>query len=60
LIQEAQFDKFRQELANPSVSANVAQTEPKSSEFYVDQDTMDSGTEYYNAGKGKRTWQRPW
>jgi hypothetical protein len=30
LLQEVQFEKFRQELANPSVSANVAQMDSKS------------------------------
>ncbi|MCI93008.1 retrovirus-related pol polyprotein from transposon TNT 1-94, partial [Trifolium medium] len=30
LLQEVQFEKFRQELTNPSVSANVAQMESKS------------------------------
>jgi histone deacetylase 1/2 len=36
LLQEAQFDKFRQELASPSVYAHVAITESKVGENYVD------------------------
>jgi hypothetical protein len=36
LLQEAQFDKFRQELASPSVSAHIALTESKVGENSVE------------------------
>ncbi|CAJ2659451.1 unnamed protein product [Trifolium pratense] len=48
LLQESQFEKFRQELANPSVSANVAQIESKNSNHNSDSEGQDSGTEHYN------------
>ncbi|MCI35565.1 retrovirus-related pol polyprotein from transposon TNT 1-94, partial [Trifolium medium] len=44
LLQEAQFEKFRQELTNPSVSANVAQMENKSNNPMVDEEGQESGT----------------
>ncbi|PNX84646.1 retrovirus-related Pol polyprotein from transposon TNT 1-94, partial [Trifolium pratense] len=56
LLQESQFEKFRQELANPSVSANVAQIESKNSNHNSDSEGQDSGTEHYNvkAHRGRR------
>jgi histone deacetylase 1/2 len=39
LLQEAQFDKFRQELATLVVSAHITQSSSKVSESSVDQDT---------------------
>jgi hypothetical protein len=36
LLQEAQFEKFKQELNNPNVSANLAQAETKSSDSVND------------------------
>ncbi|PNX93512.1 histone deacetylase, partial [Trifolium pratense] len=61
LLQEVQFDKFRQELANPSVSANVAHKETKVNNSEMDAEDQESGTEHYNVtasrgrgrGKGK-------
>ncbi|GAU19342.1 hypothetical protein TSUD_336290 [Trifolium subterraneum] len=53
LLQEAQFEKFRQELASPSVSAHVALTDSKMSDNSVDQDSHEVGTEHYVAGKGR-------
>jgi histone deacetylase 1/2 len=59
LLQEAQFEKFKQELANPSVSANIAHTEVQSSESTYEPESHEIGTEHYNAvasrgrGRGK-------
>jgi histone deacetylase 1/2 len=59
LLQEAQFDKFKQELANPSVSANVAHTEAHASDSNSDTASNEIGTEHYAAiasrgrGRGK-------
>ncbi|MCH81099.1 retrovirus-related Pol polyprotein from transposon TNT 1-94, partial [Trifolium medium] len=53
LLQEAQFDKFRQELASPSVSAHIALTDSKMSENSVDQESQEVGTEHYVASRGK-------
>ncbi|WJX96151.1 hypothetical protein P8452_77393 [Trifolium repens] len=57
LLQEAQFEKFRQELANPSASANVAYTEVQSNNPNEDTQGPEPGTEHYNAypsrGKGR-------
>jgi histone deacetylase 1/2 len=59
LLQEVQFEKFRQELTNPSVSANVAQVNSNSNEANFDQEPQESGTEHYNVntnrgrGRGK-------
>ncbi|PNX93258.1 histone deacetylase, partial [Trifolium pratense] len=59
LLQEVQFEKFRQELANPKVSANVAQVQSNFNDEERDTETQESGTEHYNAsanrgrGRGK-------
>ncbi|GAU20748.1 hypothetical protein TSUD_231620 [Trifolium subterraneum] len=59
MIQEAQFEKFRQELTNPSVSANVAQMESKNNQANQDGEDNESDTEQYNfnaykgIGRGK-------
>jgi histone deacetylase 1/2 len=58
LLQEAQFEKFKQELANPSVSANVAHTQaPPSDSNYESSESNEVGTEHYNAvasrGRGR-------
>ncbi|CAJ2646763.1 unnamed protein product [Trifolium pratense] len=59
LLQEAQFEKFRQELANPSVSTNIAQMDTKSNSSNSNSDSNDFGTEHYNVtatrgrGRGK-------
>ncbi|MCH96431.1 retrovirus-related pol polyprotein from transposon TNT 1-94 [Trifolium medium] len=59
LLQEAQFEKFKQELNNPSVSANVAHTDVHSNESVNDQDLPEAASEHYNVnpqrgrGKGK-------
>ncbi|KAK2449415.1 hypothetical protein QL285_008613 [Trifolium repens] len=53
LLQVAQFDKFRQELATPAVSANIAQTQSKIAENSTEQDSSEVGTEHYFAGRGK-------
>jgi hypothetical protein len=44
LLQEVQFEKFRQELANPSVSANVAQVDSKSKSPNQESENQESGT----------------
>ncbi|MCI35711.1 retrovirus-related pol polyprotein from transposon TNT 1-94, partial [Trifolium medium] len=53
--QEAQFEKFKQELSNPSVSANVAHTEAQASDSHYETDSNEVGTEHYNvvASKGR-------
>jgi histone deacetylase 1/2 len=59
LLQEVQFEKFRQELTNPSVSANVAQVNHSSNDSNLDAEAQESGTEHYNVnasrgrGRGK-------
>ncbi|PNX94499.1 retrovirus-related Pol polyprotein from transposon TNT 1-94, partial [Trifolium pratense] len=55
LLQEAQFEKFRQELANPSVSANVAKVDTNSNNPSVDSEDQESGTEHYyvTASRGR-------
>jgi histone deacetylase 1/2 len=61
LLQEVQFEKFRQELTKPSVSANVAQVNHSSNDSNLDAEAQESGTEHYNVnasrgrgrGKGK-------
>ncbi|GAU26016.1 hypothetical protein TSUD_64040 [Trifolium subterraneum] len=53
MLQEAQFEKFRQELANPNVSANVAQMESKN--HHSNQDTED--TESVNESYGSNTYR---
>ncbi|PNX79443.1 retrovirus-related Pol polyprotein from transposon TNT 1-94, partial [Trifolium pratense] len=59
LLQEVQFEKFRQELTNPSVSANIAHKESKNSNSSDDADEQEIGTEHYNVnvsrgrGRGK-------
>ncbi|GAU43783.1 hypothetical protein TSUD_378080 [Trifolium subterraneum] len=59
MLQEAQFEKFRQELTNPSVSINMAQKEAKLNNSGEDEDDEDVGTAHYNAnavrgrGRGK-------
>ncbi|CAJ2642450.1 unnamed protein product [Trifolium pratense] len=60
LLQEVQFDKFRQELANPSVSANVAHKETKVNNSEMDAEDQESGTEHYNvtASRGRKARQR--
>ncbi|MCI52515.1 retrovirus-related pol polyprotein from transposon TNT 1-94, partial [Trifolium medium] len=49
LLQDVQFEKFRQELANPSVSANIAHTEVQSNDPILDIEAQESGTEHYTA-----------
>lgn len=51
MMQEAQFEKYRQELTNPSVSANLAQSELPSKPG--NSESQEVGTEYYNAGRGR-------
>jgi hypothetical protein len=46
--QEAQFEKFKRELSNPSVSANVAHTNAQCSESNNDKDLTEVVTEHYN------------
>ncbi|GAU39478.1 hypothetical protein TSUD_159100 [Trifolium subterraneum] len=61
MLQEAQFEKFRQELTNPSVSANVAQIESRQNQYNQEAEDQESSTEQYNSnsyrgrgrGKGK-------
>jgi histone deacetylase 1/2 len=59
LLQEVQFEKFRQELANPKGSANVSQVHSNSNDEAMDTETQESGTEHYNVsanrgrGRGK-------
>ncbi|GAU36893.1 hypothetical protein TSUD_220620 [Trifolium subterraneum] len=59
ILQEAQFEKFKQELHAPSVSANVAHSEARSTESVTNQDLHEVGTEHYNVnpqrgrGRGK-------
>jgi histone deacetylase 1/2 len=59
LLQEVQFEKFKQELANPSVSVNIAQSEAQSNDAILDTEAQETGTEHYNAtgnrgrGRGK-------
>jgi histone deacetylase 1/2 len=53
LLQEAQFEKFKQELSNPSVSANVAQSDAKSSDSVNDQDLPEMTIEHYNVNPQK-------
>lgn len=59
LLQEAQFEKFKQELTSPSVSANVAHTETNASDSNSEHESQELGTEHYNVntnrgrGRGK-------
>ncbi|MCI37022.1 retrovirus-related pol polyprotein from transposon TNT 1-94, partial [Trifolium medium] len=57
LLQEAQFEKCRKELTNPSVSANVAKVDTNSNNPNVDSEDQESGTEHYyvtaNRGRGR-------
>ncbi|CAJ2657636.1 unnamed protein product [Trifolium pratense] len=59
LLQEVQFEKFRQELANPSVSANIAKVETNSNSPKLEYEDHESDTEHYNVntnrgrGRGK-------
>ncbi|PNX90864.1 retrovirus-related Pol polyprotein from transposon TNT 1-94, partial [Trifolium pratense] len=55
LLQEVQFEKFRQELTNPSVSANVAHMNSKSNSPNQEGESQESGTEHYyaNANRGR-------
>jgi histone deacetylase 1/2 len=55
LLQEVQFEKFKQELTNPSVSANVAQTAIQSNSSNEESEGQEVGTEHYysNANRGK-------
>ncbi|GAU30708.1 hypothetical protein TSUD_39320 [Trifolium subterraneum] len=55
MLQEAQFDKFRQELTNPSVSANVAQMDSKNQHPNQEVEDTESGNEHYtfNTYRGK-------
>jgi histone deacetylase 1/2 len=61
LLQEAQFEKFKQELNNPTVSANVAHSAAKTGGSTSESEGQDVGVEHYNAsqshgrgrGKGK-------
>ncbi|GAU27211.1 hypothetical protein TSUD_108020 [Trifolium subterraneum] len=48
LLQEAQFEKFRQELANPSVSTNVAQMETQSNSPNMDLEGPPSRPPHFN------------
>ncbi|MCI76649.1 retrovirus-related pol polyprotein, partial [Trifolium medium] len=52
-----QFEKFKQELSNPSVSANVAHIDAQSNEYVNDQDLLEAATEHYyvnpQRGRGK-------
>jgi histone deacetylase 1/2 len=57
LLQEVQFDKFKQELNNTSASANLAHAATQASDSYSEQENQEIGTEHYNAmaskGKGR-------
>jgi histone deacetylase 1/2 len=59
LLQEVQFEKFKQELSNHSASANLAQTASHASDAHSETENQDLGTEHYNAmasrgrGRGK-------
>ncbi|GAU11134.1 hypothetical protein TSUD_197580 [Trifolium subterraneum] len=55
LLREVQFEKFRQELANPRVSANTTQVQSNFNDEAMDTETQESGTEHYNvsANRGK-------
>ncbi|MCH95282.1 retrovirus-related Pol polyprotein from transposon TNT 1-95, partial [Trifolium medium] len=59
LLQEAQFEKFKQELTNPTVSANVAHTEAQASDSNFEHESHEIGTEHYTVvasrgrGRGK-------
>ncbi|GAU29238.1 hypothetical protein TSUD_362280 [Trifolium subterraneum] len=59
MLQEAQFEKFRQELTNPSVSANIAQIGSKNHQSNSEAEDTESGNESYNSnsyrgrGRGK-------
>jgi hypothetical protein len=49
MVQEAQFEKFQQELNNPSVSANLAQSEAKTDAESSNHENTEVGTEHYAA-----------
>jgi histone deacetylase 1/2 len=57
LLQEVQFDKFKQELNNTSASANLAHAATQASDSYSENENQEIGTEHYNAmaskGKGR-------
>jgi histone deacetylase 1/2 len=61
LLQVVQFEKFKQELSNPSVSANVAHSVARASDSTSESEGQEVGTEHYNTassrgrgrGKGK-------
>jgi histone deacetylase 1/2 len=57
LLQEVQFEKFRQELTNPCVSANIAKVDSQSKNPNQDTESQESGTEHYyaaaNRGRGR-------
>ncbi|MCI37284.1 retrovirus-related pol polyprotein from transposon TNT 1-94, partial [Trifolium medium] len=59
LLQEVQFDKFKQELTNPNISANVAHTAAHTSDSTSETEGQEIGTAHYNAmparghGRGK-------
>ncbi|PNY18109.1 retrovirus-related Pol polyprotein from transposon TNT 1-94 [Trifolium pratense] len=57
LLQEVQFEKFKQELTNPSVSANIAHTAAHTSDSTSETESQEIGTEHYNAmphrGRGR-------
>jgi histone deacetylase 1/2 len=59
LLQEVQFKKFKQELSNPSVSANLAQAAAHATDSNSESENQELGTEHYNAmasrgrGRGK-------
>jgi hypothetical protein len=53
MMQEAQFEKFRQELTNPSVSANLAHTDQVPPPANPNFPNSEIGTEHYHAGRGR-------
>ncbi|MCI00977.1 retrovirus-related Pol polyprotein from transposon TNT 1-94, partial [Trifolium medium] len=59
LLQDAQFEKFKQELSNPSVSANVAHIDAHVTDSNSEHEAQEIGTEHYTAvasrgrGRGK-------
>ncbi|GAU45368.1 hypothetical protein TSUD_89870 [Trifolium subterraneum] len=55
MLQEAQLEKFRQELTNPSVSANVAQIDSKNHQSNQEAEDNEhySSNSYRGRGRGK-------
>lgn len=57
-IQEAQMDKFSQELASPSATTNVAQAIVNSNS---DKNGNSGGSQHHFCGRGRiYLWQRAW